>query len=145
MTEEQDFERFWAAYPKKRSKGDAFKAWRGTRERRPPVEQMLKALTVLRASADWMKDGGQFIPYPGTWLRAWGWDDVPEVRLQDVVNGKMWWETVTGVNAKAAEHGLREEDYASRASFRAAVFRAAGHNVTALSDVRDMKLESAGG
>lgn len=107
--EEQDFDRFWAAYPKKRSKGEAFKAWGATKEKRPPILKLLAALAVLKASDDWRKDGGQFIPYPSTWLRAWGWEDVPEVQIQDVrADGKLWWQSVSGVEAKARELGIEE-------------------------------------
>jgi hypothetical protein len=28
-------------------------------------------------SAQWTKDGGQFIPHPASWLRAHGWHDDP--------------------------------------------------------------------
>lgn len=126
MLKEDGFDRFWAEYPKKRSKGDAYKAWFVVAPRRPAIEKIIRALVVLKASPDWMKDGGQYIPYPGTWLRAWGWEDVAEVDLGGVVNGKMWWETVTGVDMKAAEYGIKEENYPSRAHFREAIFRAAG-------------------
>lgn len=121
-----DFNKFWAAYPKKRSKGDAHRAWLKTSKQRPQIDQILRALVVLKASPEWTKEGGQFIPYPSTWLNAWGWDDVPEVELGGVVNGHMWWETVTGVDQKASELGVQEEKFANRAEFRAAVFRAAG-------------------
>lgn len=101
---DKDFERFWEEYPKKRSKGDAFKAWNQTASKRPPIAKILKALAVLRASEDWRKDGGQFIPYPASWIRAWGWDDVPEVQLQEVRrDGKVWWQTVSGIEDKAKE------------------------------------------
>lgn len=107
MSDETEFERFWASYPKKRSKGDAFKAWRGTREQRPALDKLLKALAVLKASPDWTKDGGQYIPYPSTWLRAWGWEDVPEVEIESVrADGKVWWQSVSGIEAKAAELNL---------------------------------------
>lgn len=142
--EQEGFDRFWQEYPKKKSKGDAYKAWCQTKDKRPPIAQIIKTLIVLKASEDWRKEGGQFIPYPATWLRDWGWDDVPEVDLSGVVNGKMWWETVTGVDNKARELGVREEDFPSRAHFRQAVFRAAGHNITAISDVQDKKLASCG-
>jgi hypothetical protein len=26
-------------------------------------------------SEDWTKEGGQYIPYPATWLNAKGWED----------------------------------------------------------------------
>lgn len=101
MTDE--FEKFWAVYPKKRSKGDARKAWMQTASVRPGVEKIVRAVMVMCGSDDWKRDGGQYIPYPGTWLRAEGWEDAPDVEL---VNGKVWWETVSGVEKKAAEVGF---------------------------------------
>ena len=102
-SEDKEFNLFWSAYPKKRSKGEAFKAWRQVNGNRPPISKMLVTLSVLKASHDWQRDAGQYIPYPASWLRAWGWDDVPEVELSNVFNGKMWWESVSGVEAKARE------------------------------------------
>lgn len=69
------FDKFWAAYPKKVSKGDALKAWGKIKV---PVETLDKILTALewqKKLPAWMKDGGQFIPYPATYLRAMGWED----------------------------------------------------------------------
>lgn len=111
MEDEAGFYAFWAAYPKKRSKGDAWKAWRGTKEKRPPIERLLKALAVLKASDDWRRDGGQYIPYPSTWLRAWGWEDVAEVLIADIrADGKPWWQSVSGIEAKAKELGIEPWD-----------------------------------
>lgn len=101
-----EFEKFWEFYPKKKSKGDAYKAWIQTEKKRPALQSILKALVVLRASQDWLKDAGQYIPYPATWIRSWGWADVPEADKTDVVGDKMWWQTVSGVNAKAKELGM---------------------------------------
>jgi hypothetical protein len=36
---------------------------------------MLESLDRAKRSADWVKDAGQFIPYPATWLNAKGWED----------------------------------------------------------------------
>jgi hypothetical protein len=45
---------------------------------------MLLAIERAKTSKDWTKDGGQYIPYPATWLRAKGWeDDFPEESVQD--------------------------------------------------------------
>jgi hypothetical protein len=104
MLQDTDFDKFWAAFPKKRSKGEARRAWMQTASIRPPVTRIINALLVMAASADWQKDRGQFIPYPASWLRAEGWEDVAEV---DIVNGKFWWQTVTGVNKKAEELGMK--------------------------------------
>ncbi len=69
------FERFWAAYPKKRNKGDALKAWRALKPNEELVTAILAAVERAKASVQWRKDEGQFIPYPASWLRARGWED----------------------------------------------------------------------
>lgn len=69
-----DFERFWSLYPKKKSKGAAWKAWR---KLRPPIDAVLNALSWQRISAEWRKDGGEFIPHPASYLNATGWEDEP--------------------------------------------------------------------
>jgi len=69
------FAEFWNLYPKKKSKGDAEKAWSRLK---PDSELQVKILAGIRrgkSSQDWFKQSGQFIPYPATWLRAKGWED----------------------------------------------------------------------
>ena len=70
------FEEFWQAYPRKVGKDAARKAF----ERRKPdtelLSQMLAAIRAQAASEQWRKDGGQFIPYPATWLNEGRWQDV---------------------------------------------------------------------
>lgn len=65
---------FWDLYPNKKSKGDAFKAFKKINPSEYPAvkEGLLRAID----SDDWKKDGGQYIKHPGTWLRARGWEDV---------------------------------------------------------------------
>lgn len=75
----ESFERFWAAYPKKRNKGDAWKAWRALKPSEELVSAILAAVERARESVQWRKDEGQFIPYPASWLRARGWEDVEHV------------------------------------------------------------------
>lgn len=69
------FDRFWIQYPKKRSKGDAEKAWNALKPDEQLQDRIHDALERAKTSADWRKDGGQYIPYPATWLRAKGWED----------------------------------------------------------------------
>ena len=69
------FDAFWAAYPKKVSKGDARKAWKQIQPDSELLTKMLTALGRAKTCQSWMKDGGQYIPYPATWLRAEGWED----------------------------------------------------------------------
>ena len=69
------FAEFWSAYPKKKNKGDAEKAWKGAKPNADLLAKILKAVEVAKAGNDWRKDNGQYIPFPATWLRAKGWED----------------------------------------------------------------------
>lgn len=70
-----DFDLFWENYPKHKAKLDALKAWKQTENIRPPIEKILAAINIQEQSHDWVRDGGQWIPYPATWLRKGCWDD----------------------------------------------------------------------
>lgn len=37
--------------------------------------KIMAKLAELVLSWDWKKDGGQFIPYPATWINRGGWED----------------------------------------------------------------------
>lgn len=76
-----DFDAFWLAYPRKVGKLNAHKAWRQTKRLRPPLAAILGRLDALRSSPQWTRDGGQYVPHPGTWLRRGGWEDEPEGSL----------------------------------------------------------------
>lgn len=69
------FDDFWKAYPKKKAKGDAEKAWNTIKPNELLAEQILQAVQRATTSIEWLKAGGQFIPYPATWLRDKGWLD----------------------------------------------------------------------
>ena len=69
------FDEFWKAYPKKKSKGAALKMWK---KLKPPLAEILTALEWQRLCDQWRKEGGQFIPYPATYLHDAGWEDEPE-------------------------------------------------------------------
>ena len=71
----QTFEEFWEAYPRKVGKGDARRRWKKINPSQELYEQIMKAVAAQKTSIQWNKDGGQFIPYPATWLHREGWDD----------------------------------------------------------------------
>lgn len=71
------FDRFWAAYPKKKAKPAARKAWRKLAPDMALCRTMAKALEAQKRSVDWNKDNGQYIPYPATWLNGRRWEDDP--------------------------------------------------------------------
>lgn len=67
------FEQFWAAYPNKKGKGAAFKAFKRIKGLNLPL--LLQAIANQKNGADWLKDGGQYIPHPSTWLTGRHWHD----------------------------------------------------------------------
>ncbi len=68
------FERFWQAYPKKLSKIDALKVWNQMKKQYHfDTDKAISVVEAQKKSKDWIKNGGQYIPYAGTWLRAGGW------------------------------------------------------------------------
>lgn len=69
------FDVFWQAYPKKKSRGDAEKAWKTHVPDDTCATLILRAVQRAAQSEDWRKDGGRYVPYPATWLRAKGWLD----------------------------------------------------------------------
>lgn len=76
-----EFEAFWKAYPKKKAKGNAFRAW-GKIKGRPKVDDLVAAIERDKRTPLWQKDGGAFIKHPATWLNARCWEDEPEVEAE---------------------------------------------------------------
>jgi len=71
------FAEFWKHYPKKVGKDAAWKAWLKRRPTQDLLLQMLAVLAWQKQQDDWLKDRGQFIPYPATWLNQGRWEDEP--------------------------------------------------------------------
>ena len=69
------FAEFYNLYPKKKHKGDAEKAWKSLNPSSELLVKILNGVRRARGAPDWLKQNGQFIPYPATWLRARGWED----------------------------------------------------------------------
>jgi hypothetical protein len=69
-----DFDHFWESYPRRVGKDAARKAF----ERRSgdaTLEAILAALEAQKASAQWQRDGGRYVPHPATWLNQGRWQD----------------------------------------------------------------------
>lgn len=73
------FDQFWAAYPKKRAKEAAQRAWNKRHPNDQVVAVMLRALERQKQSPDWQKESGRYIPHPETWLNGARWTDEPDV------------------------------------------------------------------
>ena len=69
------FSRWWAAYPRKVGKADALKAWLKLKPDPAVQTTILEAVARQRTWPQWVKNGGQFIPHPATWLNGRRWED----------------------------------------------------------------------
>lgn len=65
------FDRFWAVYPKRVSKGAARKAFPKA-EREASIDEIIAGVEAAKVGRKW-RDG--YIPDPATWLNAQGWLD----------------------------------------------------------------------
>lgn len=93
----REFEVFWAAYPRHTGKQDAYKAFVKLKPDEALMQAILAGIEKQKQSAQWTKDGGQFIPHPATWLNGCRWEDeMPK-------NTPRW--------ANDASHGYTQREY----------------------------------
>jgi uncharacterized protein YdaU (DUF1376 family) len=84
------FDAFWTAYPRKTAKVKAAQAYARLKVDESLLSRMLAALAEQRNSEQWLRDGGQFIPHPASWLNARRWEDEPiRVRADDKFAGAL--------------------------------------------------------
>jgi len=81
------FELFWHAYPKKQGKKPCMAKWC---EVIKPDDELVKtimaALEAQKATEQWQKNGGMFIPMCSTWLNQSRWEDEIDVAVTAVTN-----------------------------------------------------------
>lgn len=70
------FQDFYGAYPRKKARGDAEKAFGQALKKGHTVEDIMNGLA--RNLADLSRRDPQFIPYPASWLRAESYWDEPD-------------------------------------------------------------------
>ena len=78
------FNTFWEKYPRKVAKAAAEKSFAKLKPDKKLLNLILEKLELYKKSDAWQKDGGQFIPYPATWLNGRRWED----EITGGVNGK---------------------------------------------------------
>ena len=66
------FEAFWNAYPKQVERDSTLTAFRRVDV---PVQRLLTALEEQKRSAQWLAEGGRYIPKPAAWLERKSWED----------------------------------------------------------------------
>ena len=88
--EEPDrFSQFWNVYPKKKSKGDAERAWQRALKK-TEAEKIIAAVRVFARQCE-DKDP-QFIKHPATWLNSESYLD-PDLQPRQVVSTGPWYGT----------------------------------------------------
>lgn len=112
---EEWFSEFWQAYPKKRNKARAKQAFFRIKNIEKVFPVMMQALGRQKASADWQKDGGQYIPLPTTWLNGERWEDVEQVEVQPPASGPV---IPTQADIEAAERKKAADKEKRLAAYR---------------------------
>lgn len=69
------FAEFWEAYPRKVAKKAAATAFAKLAPSPDLFAAMLAAVAAWKLTDKWTSEGGQYIPYPATWLNGEQWED----------------------------------------------------------------------
>ena len=107
---EKMFDRFWMVYPRKVAKETARKAFVKLKPDELLLQTMMAAVERQKKSEQWMKDNGQFIPHPATWLNNRRWDDeiAPAAKEKVLPAADFDQRDYTGVNEELI-HNLDRE------------------------------------
>jgi len=81
------FDAVYQAYPKKVGKPAAAKAWKTADIKPDQVALILTDIAKRKGSRDWLKDDGQFIPNPSTYLNQRRWEDVQIQVVSNIMRG----------------------------------------------------------
>lgn len=71
----EGFDRFYKLYPRRQKRPAAELAWQKLGPTSEQQDVILQALAEHCKQPDWLKDGGQYIPLPASWLNARRWED----------------------------------------------------------------------
>ena len=75
------FEVFWKSYPKKKDKKKAKSKFLKICKDEDIFKQIMRGLEIQKESMQWLKDGGQYIPLPTTWLNGERWNDEVDEKI----------------------------------------------------------------
>ena len=87
----ESFDSFWAVYPNKKAKEAARKSFLKLKPNAELLAEMLKAIEIQKTTPQWLKDDGQYIPMPSTWLNQKRWEDeIKTAQQHQEVGDKEW-------------------------------------------------------
>ena len=94
------FGEFWAAYPKRIGKTEAFLAWRET------VTDPIAVMNSLREwlqCPEWLRENGRFVPKPEKWLRQRYFEETPKGVVYRGATGELGEAEIQAIRAMVAE------------------------------------------
>ena len=77
------FDEFWDMYPRKVNKKKAFDKFVKVCDSQETFDAIMKGLKKYIKCDQWLKDDGQFIPHPTTWLNGEQWNDELEIKINE--------------------------------------------------------------
>lgn len=100
------FNKFWEAYPKKKSKGNAELWFKKNNPSKELVEEMISKINLLKQTEQWESCDGKYIPYPATWLNAKGWEDEVKINKPYWIDKKIQSQEATTEEIRELERRL---------------------------------------
>ena len=107
LTLEETFEVFYRAYPKKKSRGRAEKAWKKINPTPELLKTILDAIQQAKQSREWQQENGRYILHPASWLNAKGWED--ETEMEEVENPYAHWPVIVDCQNCGDAHEQEEQ------------------------------------
>ena len=108
------FDSFWEKYPNKKSKGNAEKTFKKINPDEQLLAIMIAKIEQAKKSREWLKNDGEFIPHPSSWLNAKGWEDEIEATLtksEETPEQKAYYAAATiAYQKKVAEKKKQQEE-----------------------------------
>jgi hypothetical protein len=101
------FSTFWSIYPRKQSKQEALRNYLKLQPNLELQDRILQALHEQKASDQWSRDEGRFIPLPSTWLHQQRFND--EVAPSNATSNVMFGKTPSKVFEGFMEGHRRDE------------------------------------
>ena len=89
VSHKETFDRFWAAYPKKRAKPVAWKSWQKLKLTRQLYTEIMQGLNNWKKSIEWQQKTeppGRVIPLPATFINQERWADEIEIAFVPIVS-----------------------------------------------------------
>lgn len=76
-----EFLKFWESYPKKKSKQEALRAWLKLKPDPELQTEILLAIENSKRDPQWLKNNGDYIPLPASWINGKRWEDELEIPM----------------------------------------------------------------